>query len=180
MGRPMRPLRLLICSTAISPAILCTSAVGASGPVRASVPPMRTGGPEAAACTEAAAPRTARVTTIASPRRFLIFTVISSSGGGVHDLRAGCGPLLRPHHHPSTILDLPDLVVLGAVVVLALEAQGAEDGVHLAGSTSPRCPCASWPPPPARAARARGTRPGRPAPRSHAATPRPSARSGSA
>src|SRR4029453_17691056 len=59
MGRPRKPLRLLICSTEISPAILWIVEVAASGPVSASVLPMRTGGPEGAATTEVAAANTA-------------------------------------------------------------------------------------------------------------------------
>ena len=48
-GRPSSPLSSLMISTNDSPAILCSIAVCASGPVRDSVPPMRIGLPEGAA-----------------------------------------------------------------------------------------------------------------------------------
>src|SRR5439155_26414100 len=60
MGRPTKPWRLLICSTEISPAILWTIDVAASGPVNASVLPILTGGPAGAAAPGAAAASAAR------------------------------------------------------------------------------------------------------------------------
>src|SRR5213593_1930031 len=61
MGRPRTPLRLLICSTEISPAILWIIDVAASGPVNASVLPILTGGPVGAAAAGAAATSGARI-----------------------------------------------------------------------------------------------------------------------
>src|SRR3989449_7798718 len=61
MGRPRKPLRLLICSTEISPAILWTVDVAASGPVSASVLPILTGGPVGPAAAGAAATSEARL-----------------------------------------------------------------------------------------------------------------------
>src|SRR3989449_11549379 len=61
MGRPRKPLRLLICSTEISPAILWIIDVAASGPVNASVLPILTAGPAGAAAAGAATTSGARI-----------------------------------------------------------------------------------------------------------------------
>src|SRR5262245_18062553 len=61
MGRPRKPLRLLISSTEISPAILWIVEVAASGPVSASVLPIPTGRPAGAAAAEATAAGKARI-----------------------------------------------------------------------------------------------------------------------
>src|SRR3989442_5330967 len=72
MGRPRKPLRLLICSTEISPAILWIIDVAASGPVNASVLPILTAGPAGAAA--AGAPATSRARIMARSARILPLT----------------------------------------------------------------------------------------------------------
>src|SRR5262245_65558393 len=110
MGRPSRPLRLLICPTAISPATLCTAAVAASGPVKARVPPIRTGGPEGAAAASATVSRT--TTDAIVPRMSVSFGTAAGParlGRGVDHLGAGRREVTRPHDHPPSVLDLLDL-----------------------------------------------------------------------